>query len=275
MKLLPFWSHAVFGISLAAMANCALAQPATNYEPQIRQGGKDVIWLPTAQTLVDRMLDMAKVTSNDYVIDLGSGDGRTVIAAASRGAKALGIEYNPDMVALSRRKALEEGIRGNATFVRGDIFKSDFSQATVVTMFLLPALNLKLRPTLLRMKPGTRVVSNSFDMGSWTPDQKVEAPHNCTQYCKAFLWIVPANVQGSWRMDDRVLELTQTFQMLSGSLSSGNVASPVGNGKLRGYEVSFTAGNTSYTGRVNGNVIEGTSTTAGKQAVWRATRHKS
>ena len=276
MKVLLFSSRslAVFCIAFLAMGSCALAQPARDFEPQVGQRGKDVIWLPTAQALVDRMLDMAKVTARDYVIDLGSGDGRTVIAAANRGAKALGIEYNPDMVELSRRRAAEEGVRDKATFVRADIFNSDFSQATVLTMFLLPELNLRLRPIILTMKPGTRVVSNSFDMGDWKPDQTVEAARTCTQYCRAFLWIVPAKVQGSWQVAQGVLELTQTFQMLSGSLYSGNIVAPISNGWVKGDELTFRAGNTEYVGRVIGNVIEGFSKTGGKEATWRATRDR-
>ncbi len=173
--------------------------PAKDYEPQVGQGGKDVIWVPTPQALVDRMMEMAKVTPQDYVIDLGSGDGRTVITAAKLGAKALGIEFNPDMVELSKRNAAKEGVGDKAVFVNGDIFQSDFSQATVVTMFLLSSLNLKLRPILLDMKPGTRVVSNTFNMGDWEADQIVEAKGECTSYCRAFLWIIPAKVEGTWQ----------------------------------------------------------------------------
>ena len=149
----------------------ALAQPAKEYQPEVGQDGKDVIWVPTPQALVDKMLDMAKVTPKDYVIDLGSGDGRTVITAAKRGSKALGIEYNPDMVELSKRNAAKEGVSDKATFVKADLFESDFSQAQVITMFLLSSINLKLRPKILDLKPGTRIVSNTFDMGDWKPDQ--------------------------------------------------------------------------------------------------------
>ena len=145
----------------------AQAQPAKDYEPSVGQEGKDVVWVPTPQALVDKMLDMAKVTPKDYVIDLGSGDGRTVITAAKRGSKALGIEYNPDMVELSKRNAAKEGVSDKANFVKADLFESDFSQAQVITMFLLPSINIKLRPKILDLKPGTRIVSNSFDMEDW------------------------------------------------------------------------------------------------------------
>ena len=252
----------------------ALAQPApkTSFEPQVGQAGKDVIWVPTAQALVDKMLDMAKVTPDDYVVDLGSGDGRTVITAAKRGATALGIEYNPDMVALSKQNAEKEGVAGKATFVQGDIFKADFSKATVVTMFLLSTLNLKLRPTILDMKPGTRVVSNSFDMGEWTPDETVVVSDNCTSHCRAHFWLVPAKVEGTWKVGEGELVLKQNFQMLSGTLKNGNVSAIVINGKMAGEDIEFTAGNTQYSGKVNGNTIEGTAKSGDKEFKWQATR---
>src|SRR5512139_935863 len=158
-------------LALSAIAAGVLvqAQVAQQFKPEVGQHGKDVVWVPTAQPVVEKMLDMAKVTPQDYLIDLGSGDGRTVIAAAKRGAHALGIEYNPDMVELSRQNAEAEGVSGRATFVKADLFESDFSKATVITMFLLPELNLRLRPTLLGLKPGTRIVSNTFTMEDWQP----------------------------------------------------------------------------------------------------------
>ena len=163
-------------LSVAAAAVLAQAQPAKQeYEPQVGQEGKDVVWVPTSQVLVDKMLDMAKVTPSDYVIDLGSGDGRTVITAAKRGIRALGIEYNPDMVELSKRNVAKEGVSDKASFVKADLFESDFSKATVITMFLLPDINLKLRPKILDLKPGTRIVSNSFTMAEWSADETATA----------------------------------------------------------------------------------------------------
>src|SRR6476646_558626 len=159
-------------LSVIAASAYGQAQPAKDeFQPQVGQQGKDVIWVPTPQGLVDKMLDMAKVTSSDYVIDLGSGDGRTVITAAKRGARAQGIEYNPDMVALSQRNAAAEGMTARATFAKADLFESDFSQASVITMFLLPEINLRLRPKILDLKPGTRIVSNTFTMEDWSPDE--------------------------------------------------------------------------------------------------------
>ena len=171
--------------SLWIAANLMAAQPAKEYQPQVGQEGKDVIWVPTPQALVDKMLDIAKVTPKDYVIDLGSGDGRTVITAAKRGVKALGIEYNPDMVELSKRNAAKEGVSNRASFTKADLFESDFSQATVITMFLLPDINIKLRPKILNLKPGTRIVSNSFTMGDWTADETVSVKDSCASYCTA------------------------------------------------------------------------------------------
>ena len=211
----------------AVTSICVLAQPAQQYQPKEYQDGKDVVWVPTAQTLVDRMLDIANVTASDYVIDLGSGDGRTVITAAKRGAKALGVEYNPKMVELSKANAAKEGVTDKATFVKADLFKTDFSQATVLTMFLLPEINLKLRPKILGMKPGTRVVSNSFDMGDWKPDQTIDPVEKCKDYCNAFLWIVPAKVAGTWATPQGKLVLKQKFQFVTGTLTSGNVVTPV------------------------------------------------
>jgi Methyltransferase domain len=245
-----------FGVTLAAHAQA----PVAPFQPEVGQPGKDVIWVPSPQALVDTMLDMAKVTPQDLVIDLGSGDGRTVITAAKRGAHAMGIEYNPDMVALSKASAAREGVASTATFVQGDFFKTDFSKATVITMFLLPSLNLQLRPTLLNMPAGTRVVSNSFDMEDWQPDDtKTLGPAGCTSWCTAMLWIVPAKAQGTWKTPQGNLTLSQHFQMLSGTLGSRPVT-----GRMRGDQISFTAGGTQYTGRVNGNAIEGGNLTASR-----------
>lgn len=239
--------------------------PAPEFTPQVGQQGKDVVWVPTPQALVDRMLDMAKVTPNDYVIDLGSGDGRTVITAAKRGAKAHGIEYNPEMVELSKRNAAKEGVSDKATFEKADIFVSDYSKATVLTLFLLTDINLKLRPKILEMKPGTRVTSNTFDMGDWMPDDTVTAGADCISYCKAFFWVVPAKVQGTWKLPQGELVLEQKYQMITGTLKSGKDTAQV-SGKLTGDQINFTAGNEKYEGRVSGDTIEGA---GGK---WKATR---
>src|SRR5262245_40893466 len=209
------------------------------FQPEVGQAGKDVIWVPTPQALVDKMLDMAKVTPKDYVIDLGSGDGRTVITAAKRGAKALGIEYNPDMVELSKRNAAKEGVSDKASFAKADLFESDFSQAQVITMFLLSSINLKLRPTILDLKPGTRIVSNTFDMGDWKPDETANLS-GCSSWCTAHLWIVPAKVDGTWKTPQGDLTFKQTFQNISGTLRNGNAEMAL-TGKLNGDQITFNA----------------------------------
>ena len=258
---------------LPSAAAVAQAQPAQNaFEPEYFQDGKDVVWVPTPQALVDKMLDLAKVTASDYVIDLGSGDGRTVITAAKRGARALGIEYNPDMVELSRRNALREGVAGKASFVKADLFESDFSQATVITMFLLPEINVRLRPKILDLAPGTRIVSNTFDMGDWEQDETgtIQADSS-THYRTAYLWIVPAKVAGTWQLAQGELILKQTFQMLAGTLRTGGKSLQISNGRLRGDQISFTAGGAAYSGRVSGSRIEGSVKAGPAVSHWSAT----
>ena len=223
------------------------------FVPQSGQAGKDVVWVPTPMETVKAMLDMAKVTPKDFVIDLGSGDGRTVIEAAKRGARALGIEYNPDMVALSRRNAEEAGMTKLATFEQADLFASDFSKATVVTMFLLPSINMRLRPQILDMAPGTRIVTNTFTMEDWEADEDVNV-ENCQSWCSAHMWIVPAKVDGAWSLGNSTLTISQKFQNFTGTVGS----QPISNGKLRGADITFDAGGVKYMGRVSGNTISGT-----------------
>jgi SAM-dependent methyltransferase len=268
----------ITGIALLLPATHALTQPAAKekeFAPSVGQQGKDVVWVPTSQALVDKMLDIAKVTPNDVVIDLGSGDGRTVITAAKRGARATGIEYNPDMVELSKRNAAKDGVTDKATFMKADLFESDFSRATVITMFLLPDINLKLRPKILDLKPGTRIVSNTFTMGEWKDDETatVEDSAGCSYYCTAHLWIVPAKVSGNWRMGDGDLALKQEFQMIQGTLKSSTNSQSISNGRLRGDTITFNAGSAAYSGHVSGNTMEGTVTNAGNTSKWSATRH--
>jgi hypothetical protein len=237
-----------------AQAAATQEKPSTTFEPRVGQPGKDVVWVPTPQALVDKMLDMAQVTPQDYLMDLGSGDGRTVITAAKRGLRAQGVEYNPDMVSLAQRNAAEAGVTDRATFLQADLYQTDFSKAQVITMFLLPQINMKLRPTLLNMRPGTRIVSNSFTMEDWDPDQSETIGGECTSWCTAHLWIVPAKVAGTWQLPQGSLTLTQEFQMLSGTLGS----TPISAGRLRGEQITFTVGNTVYSGKVEGNTIRGT-----------------
>ncbi|HEX9397851.1 MAG TPA: class I SAM-dependent methyltransferase [Burkholderiales bacterium] len=236
----------------------AQAQKAPAYEPTVGQEGKDVVWVPTPQALVDKMLDMAKVTAADFVMDLGSGDGRTVITAAKRGARAAGIEYNPDMVALSKQNAEKAGVANRVSFTKADLFETDLSKATVITMFLLPSINLKLRPKLLQLKPGTRVVSNSFTMDQWQADETFqldEASCGGSSWCTALLWIIPARVAGSYQLSQGDLTLKQDFQMLSGTLHTGGKTLAL-QGRMNGEEISFKAGGREYQGRVSGGHLE-------------------
>jgi SAM-dependent methyltransferase len=255
-------------LSLLTVNLFAQAQQADKqFEPTVGQAGKDVVWVPTPQALVDKMLDMARVTPQDFVMDLGSGDGRTVITAAKRGARAAGIEYNPDMVALSKKNAASQGLNDRATFAEADLFQTDLSKANVITMFLLPDINLRLRPKILDLKPGTRVVSNTFTMGEWEAD-RTETITECTSWCTALLWIVPAKVDGTWQLQQGELKLTQTFQNVAGTL--GNTA--ITNGKLNGDQIAFSVGGTQYTGRVNGTTMEGTFKSGSGSGNWRATK---
>lgn len=258
-------------LGLLAIATGLLAQTATDFKPQAGQPGKDVLWLPTPQVLVDRMLDMAKVTPQDVVMDLGSGDGRMVITAAKRGARAVGVEYNADLVALSKRRAAAQRVTDKATFIRADLFETDLSQATVITMFLRDDLNLKLRPRLLDLKPGTRIVSNTFSMGDWEPDEIMVAGRECAN-CSALMWIIPAPVPGTWRLPQGEMTLTQRFQMVTGTLRRGTGRASITDGRLRGDQIAFTAGGARYSGRVSGNTIEGTVTAGSSNVKWTATR---
>jgi len=274
MPLTRFVRHLLLVLFLLVIAWGTAAQAAEKeYQPYEGQPGRDVMWIPTCQVLVDRMLDMAKVTAEDYVIDLGSGDGRLVITAAKRGARALGIEYNERMVEYAKRMAAQEGVADKARFTKADIFESDFSEATVLTMFLLDELNLQLRPQLLKLKPGTRIVSNTFEMGDWKPDETaVLKEKECREYYTALLWIVPANVDGVWKLSRRgELTIRQTYQTFSGTLKSGKDMTLV-YGKLNGDQITFNVGNAVYTGRVAGGAIEGTVESGGSTAKWSASK---
>jgi precorrin-6B methylase 2 len=247
----------------------AAAQTAT-YEPTPGQAGKDVVWVPTPPELVEKMLDMAKVTPQDVVIDLGSGDGRNVIAAAKRGARAYGFEFNPDMIALSRRKAQEAGVADLATFIEGDMFEADISKATVLALFLLPSNLDKLAPKFLTLRPGTRIVNNTFQVTGWEADASETVEGSCTSWCTSHLNIVPARAAGTWRLGSDDLTLTQEFQMVSGTLGS----TAISGGRLSGEQISFRVGETQYTGKVSGDRMEGTATLNGKTQSWTATRAK-
>jgi SAM-dependent methyltransferase len=269
VALFPALTHP--GLALASDSGKA-------YTPQRGQIGKDVMWIPTPQGLVDKMLDVAKVTSRDRVFDLGAGDGIIAITAAGRyGAQSVGIEYNPQLAEFARRKAMEAGVADKVRIITGDIFKEDFSSATVVTLYLYPDLNMRLRPTLLAMKPGTRVVSHAFTMGEWEPDDTV-----VHESARAYLWVVPASVDGEWTISgleggQARLYLQQTFQQVGGTLTRNGITQPLVGARLRGDELSFKLISpqrevVEFTGKVSGGQIRGTLSGANLNAEVEARR---
>ena len=244
-----------------------------DFQPEEGQEGKNVPWISTPQVLVEKMLNLAKITPKDFLIDLGSGDGRTVITAAKRGTRALGIEYNPDLVKLSKKNAEKEGVAKMAQFIEADLFEFDFSKATVITMFLLPEINMRLRPKLLGLKPGTRIVSNTFTLQEWQFDEVAKAGNESNRWNTAYLWIVPAKVEGKWvNPQGGELIFMQEFQMLTGSMIVGRKKLTITEGRLHGNEITFTASGDIYNGLVVGNKIEGTFTSGGNTKKWSATR---
>lgn len=269
-----------FALALAPGAHAEVYPVADEYTPIVGQDGKDVVWVPTPDALVDRMLEMAKVTSKDYVMDLGSGDGRIAIAAAKKGARAVGIEYNPEMVELSNRNAKAAGVANKVKFIKADLFETDLSKADVITMYLLPRINLELRPKLLALKPGTRIVSHAFDLADWKADEEAKVEGR-----DAYLWIVPANIAGNWRVEypdnakraPTELQLTQNFQLFWGHAVSGGQSIELGKPWLSGTKVRFAVrdadGVRKYTGEVKGDRMEGSmSIDGGAASRWVATR---
>ena len=240
------------------------------YEPKVGQAGKDVVWVPSPEATVEKMLDVARVTPQDFVVDLGSGDGRNVIAAARRGARALGVEYNPDMVELSKRNAEKAGVSGKASFVQGDMYAAEFPQATVLALFLLPENLLKLRQKFADLKPGTRIVANTFGIEGWTPEESLTISGDCTSWCTVLLYFVPAKVAGTWQTTAGALSLTQDFQTIGGTLGAATIESA----KIKGDQISFTAGGVEYSGRVSGDSITGTSKAQAGEKHWKATRSR-
>jgi precorrin-6B methylase 2 len=239
-------------------SGAAMAQDKSKpYEPTIGQPGKDVVWVPTPDALVETMLDMAQVTKNDFVMDLGSGDGRNIIAAAKRGATALGIEYNDKMVELARQNAAKAGVAERAKFEQGDMYAADISKATVLALFLLSDNLDKLAPKFLDLKPGTRIALNYFLVSGWAPD-RTERIEKCDTWCTAHLYIVPARVQGVWQIGDRTLTLSQDFQRLRGTLAAGGKSHDVTSGRMEAEKIFFTANGAQYEGVVEGTTIAGT-----------------
>ena len=261
----------------ASFALPAAAQQQKPYEPQVGQAGKDVIWVPTPDEVVNRMLRMAQVTKDDLVYDLGAGNGKIAIAAAKLGARAIGIEYNPDMAKYAQGNVVAAGVADRARIQQGDIFATDFSQATVVTMYLLPGLNMRLRPTLLAMKPGTRVVSHSFTMEDWEPDEV-----SSMEGRRAYFWVVPANVNGGWEIDangeKNELSFEQRFQKIEGAIGLGHTQGGLRDARLRGSGISFAWVDNNgvlrnFAGRVAGGRMEGSwKGDNGTEGRWIATK---
>ena len=245
--------------------------PPKPWEPTVGMAGKDVVWVPTSPQMVEKMLDFAKVTPQDVVMDLGSGDGRMVIAAAKRGATAVGVEYTPEMVEHARKNARDAGVESKATFVQGDMYVADISKASVMALFLLPHNLDKLKDKFLALKPGSRIVLNTYEITGWEPDDKTTLTGDCTSWCTILLHIVPAPVAGTWRVGDGELRLGQDFQKVSGELTAGGRTSAV-EGRLKGEEISLTIGGVEYSGRVTGDRIQGTR--GPKREPWTATRTK-
>lgn len=257
---------AVLGFGLPAAAQT----PPQVQEPAIGTPGKDVVYVPQPAEVVERMMEIGQVTAKDFVIDLGSGDGRNVLAAARRGARALGVEFNPEFVAYSKQAAAKAGLADRAQFVQGDMFEADISQASVMALFLLTDNMNKLVPKFLGMKPGSRIVSNTFRITGWDPDETVRADEKCTLWCEFHLYIVPAKAAGTWRMEGNAeLRLEQKFQMLSGTLTRNGKGVPVENARLRGSAIEFTAGGVRYQGSVDGERMQGSAVGSAK---WSATR---
>lgn len=247
-------------LALVALAGTAHAQQKP-FEPTVGQAGKDVVWVPTPPELVEKMMDMAQVGPNDIVMDLGSGDGRNIIAAAKRGATAIGVEYNPDMVELSNRLAKEAGVAGKATFVQGDMFAADISKATVMALFLLPDNLRRLTDKFYNMKPGSRLVLNTFAIPEWEADVTETIQGECVSWCTSLLYFVPAKVAGTWKTPHGELTLNQQFQNVIGTLTQNGKTINV-SGKLRGEQITLTAGSLQIAGSVVGDRIEGTNFSA-------------
>ena len=265
----------VLGYSLLVLSTATYAQQGQKpFEPVSGQAGKDVVWVPSPPDMVNKMMELGQVTPNDFVIDLGSGDGRNVIAAAKLGARALGVEFNPDMVALSRRLAQEAGVADKAQFVEADMYEYDISKATVMALFLLPVNMNRLAPKFFNLAPGSRIVANTFGIEGWEPDVRVTLPpaSECESWCEALLWIVPAKVAGTWAMPNGSLTLTQEYQAVQGSLTIGGQAEKIVMGRLKGEEITFSAGDMAYKGIAKGNTITGTVTTPKGDLPWIETR---
>ena len=275
MKNLKFWTIVLLGFVMTVLPGTLFCQTNTgnsDYEPKSGQAGKDVVWVPTPHQLVDVMIKMANLTTSDYLVDLGSGDGRIVIAAAKKGIRAAGVEFNPEMVAYSKKNAEKEGVVDKTDFIETDLFEYDLSKHTVITMFLLSDINRRLKPKLLELKPGTRIITNTFSIDDWDYDEKQELNEESISWNTAYLWIVPAKVEGLWKFNGGEMELTQTYQMVSGKMKIGNESYNITEGKLRGNVFNFKCNGVNYKCNVNNNEIKGTAERGGTSNTWQASK---
>jgi len=252
-----------------------------NFEPRLGQSGKDVMWLPSKEAMVERLLQMGEVTRRDYLVDLGSGDGKIpILAARTRGARGLGVEFNPNMVEFSRRRATELGVANKVEFRQGDIFQADYAATTVIYLYLLPELNVRLRPALMKMKPGTRILSNSWDMQTWTADETT-----AVDTTEGYLWIVPAHVGGNWQIKIKArgavapaeVTLKQRFQMVSGDADFRKFRAKLHNVALRGDALRFSYRDANgetfdFVGKVQGEKIKGSAQSRRVRGTFEATR---
>lgn len=256
----------------AVPASAQTAQQKEPYKPTVGQEGKDAVWVPTSDAMVERMLDHVKITPKDFIMDLGSGDGRMIIAAARRGTPGLGVEFNNDLVEYARQRAVEAGVGDKAKFAQGDMYAADISKATVLALFLLPSNLEKLAPKFLDLPPGTRIVANSFWVPNWTPDDTVTLETGCENWCTSHLMIIPAKVHGSWRVADGTLSLNQQYQMVEGTYTPAGGAPKSVKGRLLGNALTMSIGDVEYQGTVKGNTFQVATKAAAKPSTLTATR---
>jgi precorrin-6B methylase 2 len=268
------WRYALPVLLVLAGVVASAQAPAGQqpYKPTVGQPGKDAVWVPTSEALIEKMLDMAAITPEDFVMDLGSGDGRTIIAAAKRGVRGLGVEYNADLVEYSKRSAEAAGVGDKASFVQGDMYAADISKATVLALFLLPSNLEKLAPKFLALPPGSRIVVNTFWIDGWEPDETETLTENCENWCTAKLFIIPANVAGKWRLPDGELSLTQKYQVVTGTYTDASGTTREVKGRLRGDKLNLVVGDTEYEGQVKGNTLEGAPVNGENRGTVKATR---
>ncbi len=261
------WLLPSFVVLLVAVLIILIAG-STSAAPPIAQADRpklDVPFVPTPRPVVDKMLELAAPTADDYLIDLGSGDGRIPITAAQRfGTRGLGIDIDPRRIAEARKNAEEAGVSDKVEFRQEDLFETDISQATILTLYLLPSVNIKLRPRILKeLRPGTRVVSHDWDMGDWRPDQTVELGNKTV-----FMWVVPASAEGRWQVSDSetgrsfALRLKQRYQDVEGEADIDGQQVPLRNPRIEGDRIFFELPSENgdikhYEGRIAEQVIEG------------------